>query len=481
MVLTHEEIQAVYDLGPQAVVALVEQLLARIGELSSRVKELEERLAKDSHNSSKPPASDSFQPKKTRSLRQPSGRKPGGQPGHPGNTLRLAAAPDLVVGHRAPGQCQSCGAALEEDLAVWGDERRQVFDLPELKLEVVEHRVQSQECPGCHRVNQGKFPPGVSQSVQYGDRLKALGVYLLEYQLLPYGRVREFFADVFGATISEGSLHAAVKAGYEGLAPVEEAIKEGIRRAAVAHFDETGMAVAGKLQWLHVACTAGLTYYGRHEKRGKAATDKLDILPKFTGRAVHDGWSSYPQYECAHGLCNAHHLRELTFIEEECQQEWAGQLKGLLVEIKEQVEARKAQGVLQLEEGRLREFERRYQEVIEAGLLANPPPEAPPGHRGRKKQSKAKNLLDRLNRQREQALAFMYDFRAPFDNNQAERDLRMMKVQQKVSGCFRSPEGADYFCRIRGYISTLRKQGGKALSAIEAVFSGNPSLPTLEG
>ena len=477
--LTHEEIQAIYDQGPEAVIALVEQLLARIAEFSSRLKELEERLAKDSHNSSKPPSSDSFKPNKTRSLRKPSGRKPGGQPGHQGNTLPLVDTPDLVVDHSPPGQCRSCGAALE-NIPLGGYERRQVFDLPEIKLEVVEHRAQSKECPCCHQVNKGEFPGGVSNTVQYGKKLKSLGVYLLDYQLLPYERTSQFFEDVFGASLSEGSLHEVVKACYEGLEQTEEAIKEGIRQAEVGHFDETGMKVAGKLQWLHVACTERLTHYGRHEKRGKEATDKLDILPKFRGRAVHDNWSSYPQYGCEHGLCNAHHLRELTFIEEEYQQGWAGKMKGLLVEIKGQVEEQKAQGALRLEEGSLRELERQYQEIIEEGLLANPPPEVKPGQRGRKKQSKAKNLLDRLSSKREQVLAFMYDFRVPFDNNQAERDLRMMKVHQKVSGCFRSPEGADYFCRIRGYISTLRKQGEQVLTRIERVFAGNPFVPSLK-
>ena len=478
--LSNEEIEAIYESGPEAVIVLVEQLLARIAELSDRVKELEEHLAKDSHNSSKPPSSDSFKPDKTKSLRKPSGRKPGGQPGHQGNTLRLVDTPNLVVDYSPSSQCRSCGAVLE-NIPVRGYERRQVFDLPEIKLKVVEHRAHSKECPYCHQLNKGEFPSGVSNTVQYGDRLKALGVYLIEYQLLPYERTREFFEDVFGASLSEGSLYEAVKGCYEGLEQTEEAIKEGIRRAEVGHFDETGMKVSGKLQWLHVACTGVLTQYVHHEKRGKEATDKMDILPKFRGRAVHDNWSSYPQYGCEHGLCNAHHLRELTFIEEEYHQEWAGKMKGLLVEIKGHVEEQKAQGALRLEEGSLRELERQYQEVMEEGLLANPPPEMKPGRRGRKKQSKAKNLLDRLSSKREQVLAFMYDFRVPFDNNQAERDLRMMKVHQKVSGGFRSPEGADYFCRIRGYISTLRKQGERLLTGIERVFSGNPSVPSLQG
>jgi len=209
--------------------------------------------------------------------------------------LPLVDTPDRVVDYSPSDQCRSCGAALEE-VPLRGYERRQVWDLPEIKPEVVEHRAQSKGCPCCHQVNKGEIPSGVSNIVQYGERLKGLGVYLLKYQLLPYERTREVFEDVFGASLSEGSLYEALKACYEGLEETEEAIKEGIRQAEVDHFDETGMKVSGKLQWLHVACTERLTHYGRHEKRGKEATDKLDILPKFRGRAVHDGWSSYPQY-----------------------------------------------------------------------------------------------------------------------------------------------------------------------------------------
>lgn len=354
-----EEIRATYDLGPEAVIALVQRLLAIIAQqqqqiaaleaqveaLQARVKELEDRLATDSQNSSKPPSSDGF----------------GGAP-------------------------------------------------------------------------------------------------------------------------SEGTLNAAVERCAAGLATTEEAIKERLRATPVAHFDETGFHIEGKRYWLHSASIEGLTCYGWHTKRGKEATDTLGILPRFEGRAVHDGWSSYFQYGCDHALCNAHHPRELTFVQEQDGQSWAGDMKELLLEVKARVEQAKAAGAEDLNEATRREFEVRYQRILAQGMAATPPLEPrPPGKRGRRKQSKAKNLLDRLAAHQQSVLAFMEDFRVPFDNNLAERDLRMVKVQQKISGCFRSGDGATAFCRIRGYISTVRKQRHDVLAAIEHVFAGSPFVPSRAG
>lgn len=476
--MTHEEIQAVYASGSEAVIVLVELLLERmaeqeqiIAELRVRVKELEDRLAADSHNSSQPPSSDRVK-SQMRSLRLPSGKRPGGQPGHPGRTLRMVETPDRIVIHR-PTQCQYCGASLKSE-QMSESERRQVFDLPPMKLEVVEHQAESKRCTSCQQTTKGQFPETVSQPVQYGERIKALGVYLMNYQLLPYERTSEVLGDLFGCSMSAGTLYGAAQACAEGLAEIEEQIKQGVRQADVAHFDETGLDIEGKRQWLHVSSTQTLTHYGSHPKRGKEATESIGILPEFDGTAVHDGWSSYRQYACAHALCNAHHLRELTFIQEQDGQVWAGEMKRLLVEIKQRVE--QAAEMQRLDEPTVQEFEQRYQQILDEGLEANPKPvpTAGPEKRGRRKQSKARNLLDRLGTYREQVLAFMYDFRVPFDNNLAERDLRMMKVQQKISGCFRCAEGATSFCRIRSYISTLRKQGKHVLSALESVFTGEP-------
>ncbi len=490
--MTREEILAIYNSGPEAVIALVERLLARIAEqdrrieeqektiaaLTARVKELEDRLAKNSTNSNKPPSTDGFE-RKTRSQRSSSGKKPGGQKGHPGDTLRMVEQPDRVVQH-SPIQCQGCGTSLE-NVASRRCERRQVFDLPPLKLEVTEHQAEVKQCPNCRQINKGEFPPEVTTSVQYGERIKALAVYLIAYQLLPYERASEFFEDLFASTICEGTLQAAVQVCSNHLESVEVTIKECLRQASVVNCDETGMYINSKCHWLHVVSTEKLTHYACHPKRGKAATEAIEILPQFHGTAVHDGWQSYGQYEnCGHALCNAHHLRELTFLEEQEKQPWARAMKDLLGKIKNQVDNQREAGMNCLDEETLRGFEQEYQQILAQGLEANPPPEPPPPGtqrpRGRRKQSKAKNLLDRMKAMRE-VLAFMYDFRVPFDNNLAERDLRMMKVQQKISGCFRSTNGADYFCRLRSYISTLRKHGEKVLPSIEQAFLGNPFLP----
>lgn len=455
-------------------IAVQEQLIAA---LTARVKELEDQLASDSHNSSKPPSGD--HPKRTRSLRKPSGKPSGGQPGHPGTTLRLSETPDRVIRYR-PAVCQACGASLEGGRES-KSERRQVWDLPPIHLEVVEHRAETMECARCGAETTAAFPPGVTQPVQYGPGIQALWVYLRVYQLLPSERTRELLEDVFGSAPSEATLQTAVERCAAGLADTEAAIRRGVQQAAVAHPDETGVRVGGKRRWLHVASTEWLTHYGWHPKRGKEATDAIGILPRFTGTAVHDGWNPYRQYECSHALCNAHHLRELTFVEEREGQPWAGQMKDLLVAIKQRVEQEQAAGAEWLDAATGQEFEERYQQVLDAGLGANPPPAEPrpPGKRGRQKQSKAKNLLDRLSVHRREVLAFMYDFRVPFDNNLAERDLRMMKVQQKIAGCFRSEDGATAFCRIRSYLSTARKQSQRVLPAIEQVFAGYPFAPSL--
>jgi transposase len=306
-------------------------------------------------------------------------------------------------------------------------------------------------------------------------------VYLLDYQLLPSARVAELLSDVFGCELSEATLYTSRESCFAGLATVEMAIAAQVQHAEVLHCDETGMRVNGKLWWLHVASTDGLTFYFVHTKRGKEAMDAMGILPHYEGISVHDGLKSYAQYACQHALCNAHHLRELTFILERYQQIWAEEMSILLCDLKQQVDDAKARAEKALEPELVQWFEERYQTLIQAGLAANPRPELPPDAvkpRGRPKQSPAKNLLDRLQHQ-DQVLAFMYDFQVPFDNNQAERDLRMMKLKQKISGGFRSVQGAQMFARIRGYISTLKKQGLNVLDALKQVFLGNPTMPTM--
>jgi transposase len=369
------------------------------------------------------------------------------------------------------------------DAGTSGHERRQVVDVPPLALEVTEHRALRKRCLGCGQTTAAAFPVEASARVVYGPRIKALSAYLMEYQLLPYERTSELLRDLFGERApGAGTLYSVARSCFEGLEETEEAIKGGLRQAQVGNFDETGLRVGSKGAWVHVASTAALTHYAVHPKRGSEATEEIGVLPAFGGVAVHEGLSSYRHYErCAHALCNAHHLRELTFVEEEHEQEWAGRMKGLLSEIEEAVREEAASGGARLTPERLEGFERRYRELLEAGLEANPPSERAPGKRGRLKQSKGKNLVDRLDKHREAVLRFMYDFKVPFDNNQAERDLRMIKVRQKISGCFRTVEGAATFLRIRGYISTLRKQGENVLAALEGAFRGSPLVPALQG
>ena len=308
-------------------------------------------------------------------------------------------------------------------------------------------------------------------------------VYLMEGQLLPSERARELLEEVIGCEISEATLYNTRLRCYEQLATVEAYIKAGIQIAPVVHFDETGMRVKSKLMWLHVACNSWLTAYFIDHKRGQLAMDAIDILPSFEGISVHDGLASYGKYQSIHALCNAHHLRELRFIVERYEQDWASEMMTLLVEIKTTVSTAQADGKTSLSFTQLADFERRYQELIETGLIVNPPPPIDlelPKPKGRRKQSPPKNLLDRLQLHQSAVLLFMHDWRVPFDNNQAERDLRMMKLKQKISGTFRSLEGAQQFCRIRGYISTLRKQGIQVLDALRLVFLETPLFPSLQ-
>jgi transposase len=482
-----EEIIKVYEQGPAAVVELVESLYLlierqqeQINQLTARVKELEDRLALNSQNSSQPPSSDP-PGQRTKSLRSASGKKPGAQKGHPGKMLKAHPKPDRILRHSLPA-CRHCGENLEAVVGTENSERRQVFDLPPIKLEVAEHRTVSKVCPACRMLNCGEFPREVAPGVQYGPHLKALGVYLVNYQLLPWQRTCELISDLTGQWIAEGTLAAALAECARNLEQPEQQIKRAIQQAALAHFDETGLYVTEQRQWLHVSSTASLTHYGHHPKRGAEATKEIGILPVFSGRAIHDHFAPYFSYSCDHGLCNAHHLRELTFIHERQHQAWAGEMKQLLVKIKQSVEKTAAIGATTLPKAAQRKFERAYDRLITQGLqLPENQQRQRTGQRGPAKQSKAKNLLDRLSQHKRETLAFMSDFAIPFDNNQAERDLRMIKVQQKISGCFRTDEGARTFCRIRGYISTIKKQGRHVLSAIISVFSGQPLSPVPGG
>ena len=477
--ISEADIRAVYLEGEEAVVLLVKSLLARIERAEVRLDKLENQQQKNSRNSSKPPSGDGFK-KRTKRLRQKSERPSGGQKGHPGSTLEWCEAVDEVVKHPVDA-CESCGASLS-GAAMIAPEVRQVHELPPIRLQVIEHQAEIKCCEQCNWLTKGQFPSDVTNSVQYGSGLKGLMVYLMDGQLLPSARVCEVLSEVLDCEISEGTLYNVRMQCFEQLAPVEAQIKASVERSAVIHCDETGLRVNSKLWWLHVACTASLTYYFVHPKRGQDAINEMAVLPSFKGISVHDGWQSYFHYDCFHSLCNAHHLRELRFIVERYEQPWAAEMMTLLVEAKTAVEAVQLEGDTALSLSSLTDFTQRYQILLDDGFKANPPPpvdDLAPKKRGRVKQSPPKNLLDRLQAHQSAVLAFMHDFQGPFDNNQAERDVRMMKLKQKISGCFRSPLGAQQFCRIRGYLSTLRRQGLPVLDALKSTFIGCPLIPTL--
>jgi transposase len=478
--MTREEILAVYEAGPDAVVSLVESLFThfevQVQALNERVRELEIRLAKDSHNSHKPPSSDepTFRRPARKSLRKRSGKKPGGQPGHAGCTRLQVETPDEVHLH-VPDSCAHCGDDLhgvDPRLA----QRRQVFDIPPLRLHVREHQVHDRRCPGCGHTTRAAFPQGVDDPVQYGARLLGFGLYLQAYQLLPYGRAAGLIGDLFGQMPSQGTLARALKQAHERLEPVERQIHAGLRQSQSVHFDETGLRITSRRQWVHSAGTPTLTLYRAHAKRGREAIDAMGVLPGYEGVSIHDAYTSYLSYPGRHALCNAHLLRDLVAVEEETQAAWAAPMRELLLEIKAAAEQARAANAAQLEPVQLHGFRARYDTLLREGLDLHPP-SPPTGRAGRRKQSPAHNLVLRLQKRADQVLAFMYDIAIPFDNNLAERDLRMLKTRQKISGGFRSQGGADVFCRIRSYISTLRKQRIPLMEALRSVFSGALVMP----
>jgi transposase len=481
--LTREQFETTFGPVSDAVFAWIVEaqvssavLQEQVVTLTALVKELQDRLNKDSHNSSKPPSSDGFK-KKPVTLRVQSGRKSGGQKGHPGRTLEFTDTPKDIVVH-APSCCARCGAGLDQTSSTI-KERRQVFDIPPVALECIEHQAHSKCCPNCGEMTSGSFPTGVENTVQYGPRFNATLLYWTQYQLVPTGRAREMAADLFGASLSEGTLYNLMDRASKTLAPLEIEIKEALTKNAVTHHDETGARVNGSLHWIHVVCSVMLTVYSRNKHRGKVAMDALGVLGKCVGTAMHDGWKPYFRYGGKHALCNAHHLRELKAIFEQYGQTWASDMICVLLDAKTAVEGAIRQGCARVHPLLLSDLESRYRDAIDAGHKANPPPD-PTGKRGRIKRTPGGNLVRRLEDYQKETLAFLYDFEVPFDNNQAERDIRRMKVKLKVSGCFRSEEGADAFCRIRGYISTMRKQGYNVLGILRSVAEGKPTRPLLE-
>lgn len=469
------------DLGRQNLEGLVDytlllqeqiqRLQSQVEKLEKRVESLESQLRQNSQNSHKPPSSDGLRKPAPKSLR-PSGQKPsGGQVGHEGHHLRAALEPDRVEKHRV---CQCpCGADLT-DAPADKIEKRQVFDLPQLHLEVTEHQAETKGCTVCGRTVSAAFPEAVQSSVQYGLRIKALLVYLRNQQLLPTERIRQICQDLLGQTISEATILEATAQAHAHLEPFESAVVEQLQQSPLLHADESGVRVEAKLHWLHSCSTAELTHYFIHPRRGLEAMLNGGILGKFRGRLIHDFWKAYFQLDCLHGLCNPHLIRELRGVAELDSQTWAVAMEEALLDMYLFSRTR-MHTPSDLE---LAPWLQRYQAILHQGWEANPlsPTHAPP-KRGRVKKTKAQNLLERMQNHRDEVLAFLWDLRVPFSNNQAEQDIRMIKVQQKISGAFRTLKGARQFCRIRSYLSTLRKQSQDIFQAIGSALAGKPFIP----
>ena len=466
-----------------------EQLKRKIQELEialqaaqRQIAELTALLNQNSRNSHWPSSRDKSRKKKrTKSLREQSDKKSGGQKGHPGQTLTMSETPDTVAIHR-PETCQHCQQPFQDEQRAVAVDKRQVHDLPPLKIVVTEHQAETLCCSQCRQLSQGTFPHDVVAPVQYGSGIQQLVVYLKTEQFIPYERSRRFLADLFALNLSPGTLQNIIGRTAQRLQPVVNQIKTALIAGSILHCDESGFYIGGQRHWLHVAATKTLTCYYPHARRGSKATDAMGILPDFRGTAIHDFWSAYRQYqECRHGLCNVHHLRDLTAVAENDNQAWANRFKWFLLSVKQVVAQAQLADETVLSQPKVSQIERIYDQLIQSALQANPPPPGgwPKGKRGRAKKTKPRNLVERLDKHRHEVLAFVYDFKVPFDNNLAERDIRMLKVQQKISGCFRSQEGAEDFCTIRSYLSTIRKQGVSVWSALGSVFSGNILMPDL--
>ena len=424
------------------------------------------RLTLNSTNSSQPPSAD---PNRTKiSKKGTSPRKPGGQPGRNGGTLQPVEDPDTVTILTVDRQTLPSGMPYRDV----GYEARQVIDLKIARV-VTEYRAQILEDGHGHRVV-AAFPDGVTRSVQYGLTLKAHSVYMSQYQLIPYDRIRDHFQEQLHIPVSAGSVFHFNQEAYERLEVFEKWVQTQLARSALLHVDETGINMGGTRHWLHGVSTASLTLFAPHAKRGTTAMEAMGILPAFTGVLCHDHWKPYYRYDCTHALCNAHHLRELERAWEQDQQQWAKDMQGLLLEINHAVEM--AGGRVPPDEAAA--WRQRYRARLEKAEGECPPPEAThrTGKRGRLKRTKARNLLERLRAFEHDVLRFMEVAIVPFTNNQSENDLRMTKVQQKISGCFRSMEGAKIFCRVRSYLSTCRKQGMTATEALTGLFQGKQPL-----
>jgi transposase len=456
-----------------ALIRMLFPLIAEVRRLSARVAELEARLSKDSHNSSKPPSSDGLA-KKSSSPSVPSGKKPGGQPGRAGKTLERSAHVDTVIDHPLPQHCQ-CGAALT-GAGVRLYEQRQVIDIPVANYHVTEHRTWQTRCT-CGQVHHSVFPEDVTEVVQYGPNVRALAVHLTHGQLLPLARSAQLISELYGLSVSSGTVHAWGDQAARLLLPEVACIAQSLIGLPVVCADESGLRVASRLHWLHTVASDQLTWYGVHAQRGLPAFKDHGILLNLMGTAVHDCWGPYWRLLCAHGLCNAHLLRELTFQRETTRQRWPKRMIDLLIRARDHCEAARQENKAALSPWRTRRIFRDYNAILDKALTRNPQAERQDKRRGRVKQSLSFNLIKRMREHAEAVLRFVTDLRVPFTNNLAERAIRMPKVKQKISGCFRTMAGAQTFCTIRSYLDTMRKQGHNMFEVLRQTFIGRQPSP----
>lgn len=441
--------------------ALSPALQAALNVLLALVAALLQRLNLNSRNSSQPPSTDPHRPKTPKTKGQ---RTPGGQNGHVGTTLQPVAEPDTIEHLAVDRSTLPVG-----DYQPAGFEQRQVFDL-DIRLVVTEYRAEILADAQGQRYT-AVFPAGVSSRVQYGPVIKAHAVYLSQQQLLPYHRIAEYFREQLQIPISAGSLFNFNQEAFARLTTFEPWLCDQLASAEVVHADETGININGQRQWLHCAANDHYTAFFAHPKRGTEAMDAIGILPRFKGLLCHDHWKPYFRYDCSHSLCNAHHLRELEWAFEHDGQAWAKALQDLLLDGHQAVQ--QAGGCLSSDQADA--FRVRYRTLLQQADTECPPPDPRPSpRRGRQKRSKSRNLLERLRAFEDETLRFMRDPVAPFTNNQGENDIRMTKVHQKISGCFRSQEGAQMFCRIRSYLSTCRKHRISSTRALTALFQPQP-------
>lgn len=452
---------------------LIEKLWALVQGYEERMKELESRSKLNSRNSSKPPSSDVWDKPKPKSLREKGQRPSGGQEGHKGETLRAVAEPDKVVVHEVAQRCEVCDSELP---SAQEGERRQVFDLPQLKYEVTEHVVMRSVCR-CGHKHVGVFPPEVRSAVQYGPRAKAAMVHLSQNQMVSVSRTAELMEDLFGLAVSEATVMKAVEEAAQHLQETVHKIGQAQVQEPVAHADETSIRTQGKPHWIHALVSERYTLLEAHAKRGQQAFEELGWLPQFRGVLVHDGLVSYKALLCEHALCNAHHLRELTYLAEEHAQIWAIQMQYLLGAAKKLYDQHRLSGTPPDPQA-IQDLRQRYDDIIKQGFIDHPIDTRPNWTSGRRKQSKATNLLIRLRDYADQVWRFLTHPNVPFTNNLAEQAMRMSKVKQKVSGCFRTFLGLQHFCRIRSYCATLTKQAIPLFDALVQTFLLRPTQPS---